>query len=251
MLVDLIIYLNLQNMLKRIFGHRFSSNICGNPYAIDPLLTAMAGPYPELNDFNAIATGLPLHKPLVLIGKVPRHARYWSIQLYLDNVSENAKDQTLLDTDVRLSNPETGEFVVVVSRKEAKPDWCYLPSDHPIPSTSTPSPVGNWIEVPSSSSSCILVMRVFCPVYGERVVYPSIHSMPLSALGSMEEMKDSKDMYEIPHAFPARDFSLYGFFPSFFFCVFICWVFFFILSMLLLLLFFSFALVTYVCSQTT
>ena len=208
LVIDMVSYLNLQNMIKKVFGHRYISNICGNPFAIDTLMTALVGPYPELNDFNGVSMGLPLDKPLVLVGKVPRHARYWSFQLFLDNVEENSTEQTMLDDHVRIANRETGEFVVVVSRKEAKPHWCYGASEDP----SKQEGAANWIEAPAASKKCILVMRMYCPLHGERLVFPKVYSMPFSAIEgeTMDNMLSSKDRFELPHAFSARDFSLYG-----------------------------------------
>jgi hypothetical protein len=56
--------------LKLING--WISNIPGNPTCLDHLVTVLLGPYPEMNDFNAILTGVPLDGPVLLHGVSPK-----------------------------------------------------------------------------------------------------------------------------------------------------------------------------------
>ena len=59
----------------------WTSNIPGNPYAMDALSTIIAGPFPSLVDHNACCPCLSL--PVVVVGKPPAVGRYWSIQVFL------------------------------------------------------------------------------------------------------------------------------------------------------------------------
>lgn len=54
-LFDLLFVSKLRYKLPSIFGKpKWISNITGTPSCVDDVTTAMIGPFPELNDFNAI-----------------------------------------------------------------------------------------------------------------------------------------------------------------------------------------------------
>mmetsp|Transcript_6275 Transcript_6275/g.11921 ORF Transcript_6275/g.11921 Transcript_6275/m.11921 type:complete len:440 (+) Transcript_6275:14-1333(+) len=72
-------------VLRRLVASAWTSNIPGNPYAMDWLSTMLAGPFPSLVDYNACMPNLEL--PVVLCGRPPAGARYWSIQVFLNKAA--------------------------------------------------------------------------------------------------------------------------------------------------------------------
>jgi hypothetical protein len=81
-LLDLLVGSKLRHRFPSIFGlPKWISNITGTPTCVDDVTTAMIGPFPELNDFNAITAMVKL--PVILKG-VPPECRYWSIQVRKD-----------------------------------------------------------------------------------------------------------------------------------------------------------------------
>ena len=71
-------------VFRRLVAAAWTSNIPGNPYAMDMLSTMLAGPFPSLVDYNACMPNLVC--PVILVGRPPAGARYWSIQVFLNKV---------------------------------------------------------------------------------------------------------------------------------------------------------------------
>jgi len=128
---DVLILAKLKWKFPKLFGKpAWVSNITGTPTAMDNVTVAAVGPYPELNDFNAIsANGL---LPMVLKGRPPK-CKYWSIQVFLKGGGEDVKGDTIicdrefdLDSDgfftltISNSKPQTGSWINSGSANAAK-----------------------------------------------------------------------------------------------------------------------------------
>lgn len=79
----------------------------GTPTVMDDVSVAAIGPFPELNDFNALSAAGQL--PMVLQGTPPK-CRYWSIQVFLKGGGETVKADTIV-CDREFDLDENGEYV--------------------------------------------------------------------------------------------------------------------------------------------
>jgi hypothetical protein len=87
---------------------------------MDYVTVAKIGPFPELNDFNAISAAGQL--PMVLKG-VPPKCRYWSIQVFLEGGGESVSADTIV-CDREFDLDENGEYTLTVSdTKPASGQW--------------------------------------------------------------------------------------------------------------------------------
>lgn len=151
-------------VLRKVFGWVpkapwWVSNIPGTPTQFSTVLTCFVGPFPELNDFNAIQMSAPVDKPLVLRGTPPTHCRYWSFQAFLYGVKTHKTEQTLRDTQITLD--DDGSYTVVLSKAAHKPAWAT-----------------NWIPIPDDHDACILCERCYAPKPGVRFLAPDMHPYP-------------------------------------------------------------------------
>ncbi|GMI03233.1 hypothetical protein TrVE_jg8314 [Triparma verrucosa] len=137
-LFDLLIVSKLRYKFPSLFGKpKWISNITGTPTAVDDVTTAMIGPFPELNDFNAITAMVPL--PVTLTG-LPPDARYWSIQAFLKDGGEMvAGDQIVCDQEFELDS--NGKYTLTIGPEE--------------PST------GSWINSGKAKVAKMIVIRAF------------------------------------------------------------------------------------------
>mmetsp|Transcript_9081 Transcript_9081/g.11901 ORF Transcript_9081/g.11901 Transcript_9081/m.11901 type:complete len:453 (+) Transcript_9081:109-1467(+) len=136
--------------------NRWISNIPGNPTSLDHLTAAFFGPYPEMNDFNAVLAGVPLKDgPVLLEGLAPTKCRYYSFQLFLPGEKSNSPKQCLRDRDMEVID---GHYNIVISTLSEKPKWV----------------TKNWIEVPEGSKRCILCLRTYCPEMGVGFQAPNV-----------------------------------------------------------------------------
>jgi hypothetical protein len=87
---------------------------------------------------------------------IPPRCRYWSLQVFLPGAKSNGKEQCLRDREIDLD--ADGSFTVVISRLKDRPKWA----------------TKNWIEVPETSSKCILCLRAYCPKPGEAFKAPDV-----------------------------------------------------------------------------
>ncbi|GMH85600.1 hypothetical protein TL16_g10281 [Triparma laevis f. inornata] len=124
--------------LPSIFGKpKWISNITGTPSCVDDVTTAMIGPFPELNDFNAITAMVPL--PVTLSG-LPPDARYWSIQAFLKDGGEMvAGDQIVCDQEFELD--ADGRYTLTIGPEK--------------PTT------GSWINSGKATVAKMIVIRAF------------------------------------------------------------------------------------------
>jgi hypothetical protein len=74
-------FLPLTKLTSYLVSARWTSNIPGQAGAMDELSTCISGPFPTLVDYNSCMPALQL--PVILSGKAPQGARYWSVQIYL------------------------------------------------------------------------------------------------------------------------------------------------------------------------
>ena len=155
--------------LKRLLSMPWTSNIPGNPYAMDMLSTIIAGPFPSLVDYNACMPNLAL--PVILVGRPPKGARYWSLQFFLgkaagtlnarsggDNIDEDDKarrNQTIKDVDMVVD--DDGLFRLAVGDFKKK----------------CGSPCKNILH--TESKSALLVMRCFKMKEGSSWQAPALY----------------------------------------------------------------------------
>jgi hypothetical protein len=133
------------------------------------------GPYPEMNDFNAVLTGVPLAGgPVLLEGMAPK-CRYFSFQLFLPGSKTNSPKQCLRDRQMEIVN---GKYAIILSTLSEKPKWA---NDK------------NWIEVPEGSKRCILCLRTYCPEVGVGFQAPNVW------YGCRQAVKDSLNINAALH----------------------------------------------------
>ena len=158
-------------ILSSILAARWTSNIPGNPYAMDEISTVIAGPFPSLVDYNACMPALSL--PVILVGTPPHGARYWSIQVFLKGAANALNDraggkdtdeddaarrnQTMRDIDVVVDHD--GKFRVAIGDFQ----------------NGQTSPCKNVIQAGDSKTG-LLVMRCFKLPEGMAWQAPSLYA---------------------------------------------------------------------------
>lgn len=150
-LFDTFFLSKLRYKLPALFGKpKWISNITGTPSCVDDVTTAMVGPFPELNDFNAITAMVPL--PVVLKG-LPPTCRYWSIQAFLKDAGELVSgDQIVCDEEFELDSD--GTYTLTISKE--KPE------------------TGSWINSGDATLAKMIVIRAFCVSPGKNWRTPSL-----------------------------------------------------------------------------
>ncbi|GMI03224.1 hypothetical protein TrLO_g15004 [Triparma laevis f. longispina] len=172
----------------------WTSNIPGNPYAMDALSTIIAGPFPSLVDHNACMPCLSL--PVILKGKPPAVGRYWSIQVFLkeaatvfnDRSGGNSKtesdsmrrNQTLKDVDMKID--KDGYFRLAIGD--------FGEGEGETPATNV---------IRTTSKSGLLVMRCFKVKEGTSWLAPNFHSVD-----------DTEEKYPWPVDYQVRDAGPYA-----------------------------------------
>jgi len=120
-LFELLFFSRFKWKFPKLFGRpKWISNIPGTATVMDDVSVAAIGPFPELNDFNALSAGAPL--PFVLRGTPPK-CRYWSIQVFLAGGGESVKADTIV-CDREFDLDENGEYMLTVGgEKPSKGQW--------------------------------------------------------------------------------------------------------------------------------
>lgn len=119
---------------------KWISNIPGNATAADDATIALVGPFPELNDHNAIVASLPL--PATVRG-VPPECCYWSIQCFFDKAKGDdgvSAESIVCDREFDLDGD--GKFTLVISGAK-------------------PTSGARWIDSGAATRVKLLVMRAF------------------------------------------------------------------------------------------
>lgn len=137
---------------------------------MDDVTVAMVGPFPELNDHNAIATSIPL--PCTFVG-IPPNARYWSIQVFLPpcNNSDGELvngDQIKCDEEFKLD--AFGRYTLTISGTA--------------PEGSQKG--GTYINSGDASRAKMVVIRAFCVPSGQAWTCPKVYK-------SLEDAEVEKD----------------------------------------------------------
>jgi len=138
-LLDLLIGSKLRHRFPSLFGFpKWISNITGTSTCVDDVKTAMIGPFPELNDFNAITAMVKL--PVVLKGLAP-DCRYWSIQAFLSGGKEIVSGEMIV-CDREFEIGEDGSYTLTISSTKPKE--------------------GSWINSGGGTMAKMIVIRAFC-----------------------------------------------------------------------------------------
>ncbi len=151
-LFQLLLLSKLRYKFPALLGKpKWISNITGTSTCVDEVVTATIGPFPELNDHNAITAGVPL--PVVLKGRPPK-CRYWSIQAFLKDAGEMVSgDQIICDNELVLDSE--GFFTIVIG-------------------PNNPGEGTGWINSGSSTTAKMIVMRAFCVPSGTGWIAPTV-----------------------------------------------------------------------------
>lgn len=136
------------------------SNIPGNAYAVDDFTIGAVGPFPELNDHNAILAAVPL--PAVLKGRPPP-ARYWSIQAFVKGNDPSA-DTILCDRELEVG--ATGEYELALCSAAARADA--IAAGRPFPA--------NWIDT-GAGFKCMIGVRAFQVAAGRAWRAPEVREL--------------------------------------------------------------------------
>ena len=118
---------------------KWISNIPGTPSCADAVTVAALGPFPELNDHNAIVASTPL--PCTLRGKVPG-AKYWSVQVFFPATEKVAANTMVCDREIPIEADGTYALEISDSR----------PAD----------PRVAWIDAGGAPRAKLIVIRAFC-----------------------------------------------------------------------------------------
>jgi len=122
---------------------------------VDDVTTAMIGPFPELNDFNAITASLPL--PCVLKGSPP-NCRYWSIQIFLAPTDDLVSTSDII-CDREFTFDASGDYTLSIGG--TKP---------------AAGSVGQWLDSGSAARVKMVVIRCFLAPPGSTWRTPCVYA---------------------------------------------------------------------------
>jgi len=190
-ILNIILFTRLYRFIfAKHFPRRWASNISGNPYAADRILTAFLGPFPELNDFNIVLGRFPVDKAIILHGYPPL-VRYWGFQIFLPDLVRNKDEQTLADFQIILDGDTkpldfTGEkkfkvqrhdqkFTIVISTAENRPSWAK-----------------NFVDVErfSPDREGHITFRAYCPYHGGAFKTPKVYRIEPEKLKNTTSFDD-------------------------------------------------------------